>query len=66
MVEQSENERDFVVCALLPPDTTSFRKIALPPTTKLHFRVRAFFYGDPSKPASLTTPAEPPGAVKPL
>jgi len=46
----------FVVCALLPADTASFRKIALPTQTPIYFRVRAFFYSKPSDTASVTTP----------
>jgi len=46
----------FVPCALLPPDTTSFRKTELPPRTKCYFRVRAFFYGQPSDPVSAILP----------
>jgi hypothetical protein len=45
----------FYACALLPPDTTSFRKTGLPPNTKCYFRVRAYFYGKPSDPASINT-----------
>lgn len=48
---------DFVPCALLPPAATSFRKTGLPPETKCYFRVRAFFYGQPSSTASATPPA---------
>jgi hypothetical protein len=47
----------FVPCALLPPDTTSFRKTGLPPTTKCYFRVRAFFYGRPTDPTTMSTSA---------
>jgi hypothetical protein len=59
LVEFSQDQRDFKICALLPPNITSFRKAALPPNTKLYFRVRAFFYAEPSKLVSVTTPAEP-------
>jgi hypothetical protein len=52
-------DRDFQVCALLPPHTTSFRKIGLPPETKIYFRVRAFFYGPPSNLVTKTTGPEP-------
>jgi len=45
----------FVPCALLPPDTTSFRKTLLPPRVKCYFRVRAFFYGKPTQPVSVKT-----------
>ncbi len=48
-------DRDFQICALLPPRTTSFRKIGLPPDTKLYFRVRAFFHGPPSNVVTATT-----------
>jgi hypothetical protein len=48
----------FQVCALLDPNTTSFRKTLLPPEFKVYFRVRAFFYGKPSTEATVTTPAE--------
>lgn len=47
----------FSLCAILPPDTTSFRKTGLSPQTKYDFRVRAYFYGKPSDPASAVTPA---------
>ena len=60
LVEISANEgRDWKVCALLPPDTTSFRKIGLPPQTTLRFAVRAFFYGQPSNVASIDIPPAP-------
>jgi len=48
---------DFKVCALLPPDTTSFKKIFQQPETKCYFRVRAFFYGTPTEPITVTTSA---------
>jgi len=46
----------FKVCALLPADTVSFRKIQLPAETTCYFRVRCFFYGKPSETASVITP----------
>jgi len=46
----------FVPCALLPANTTSFRKTGLPPQTQCYFRVRAFFYGKPTDPVSVTIP----------
>lgn len=46
---------DFVPCALLPPNATSFRKTGLPPQTECYFRVRAFFYGKPTDSVSVTT-----------
>jgi hypothetical protein len=52
-------DHDFQVCALLPPHTTSFRKTALPPETKIYFRVRAFFHGPPSNSVTKTTGPEP-------
>jgi hypothetical protein len=58
LVELAEAGRDFQIGALLPPNATSFRKSALPPATRIEFRVRAFFYGASSSPASVTTPAE--------
>lgn len=45
----------YFVCALLPPDTESFRKIELPAQTNCFFRVRAFFYGKPSDTVSVMT-----------
>jgi hypothetical protein len=54
-----EADHGFQVCALLPPHATSFRKIALPPATKLYFRVRAFFYGPASNVVTKTTGPEP-------
>jgi len=48
----------FRICALLPPNTASFRKIMLPGDTKCCFRVRAFFYGEPTPMAEVTTPSE--------
>lgn len=59
-------DRDFQVCALLPPHTTSFRKIALPPETKIYFRVRAFFRGPPSNRVTKTTGPEPMEPVAPV
>jgi hypothetical protein len=58
LVEVSEHGRAFTVCALLAPNTTSFRKSGLPSDSQVYFRVRAFFQGPPSKLAELTTPAE--------
>ena len=52
-------DRDFQVCALLPPHTTSFRKTSLPPETRIYFRVRAFFYGPPSNRVTKTTGPDP-------
>lgn len=52
-------DRDFQVCALLPPHTTSFRKIGLPPATPLYLRVRVFFYGMPSNVVTKTTGPDP-------
>jgi len=46
----------FVACALLPPNTTSFRKTGLPPQTKCYFRVRAFFYDKPTRSVSAMLP----------
>lgn len=57
LVEISPNAAGpFYVCALLPANTTSFRKTGLPLATKCYFRVRAYFYGKPSNQASATTP----------
>jgi hypothetical protein len=58
LVELAQGGRDFQVCALLPPDVTSFRKVALPPDTQLQFRVRAFFEGTPTPLVSVATPVE--------
>ncbi|HUR59706.1 MAG TPA: fibronectin type III domain-containing protein [Opitutaceae bacterium] len=57
-------DRDYQVCALLPPHSTSLRKNALPPETKIYFRVRAFFYGPPSNVVTRTTGPEPLQAVE--
>jgi hypothetical protein len=51
----TDPDQDFQICALLPSDTVSFRKILLAPETKYYFRVRAFFYGEPSNVASAVT-----------
>jgi hypothetical protein len=62
LVEVSaEPDRNFAVCALLPPDANSFRKAHLPPEMTCYFRVRAFFHGNPSNRASVTTTSEPSG-----
>jgi hypothetical protein len=50
-------QKDFKICALLPANTTSFRKVQLPSDTQCYFRVRAFFYGEPSNLASVSTPS---------
>jgi hypothetical protein len=61
LVEVSgDAEKDFRICALLPANATSFRKIQLPPNMKCYFRVRAFFYGAPSNLASVNTPSAAP------
>ena len=58
LVEVSADpQKDFKICALLPANTTSFRKIQLPADMKCYFRVRAFFYGEPSNQASINTPS---------
>jgi hypothetical protein len=49
-------DRDFAVCALLPPDATSFRKANLPPQTTVYFRVRAYALAAPSNVASVQGP----------
>jgi hypothetical protein len=66
LVELAQDGRDFQVCALLPPDVTSFRKVALPPDTHLQFRVRAFFDGAPTPPVSVVTPAAAAAAGGPM
>jgi hypothetical protein len=58
LVEVSADpQKAFKICALLPPNTTSFRKVQLPAEMKCYFRVRAFFYGEPSNQASVSTPS---------
>ena len=57
LVEIATDGSDFAICALLPPDSRSFRKTRLPAGATRHFRVRAFFHGEPSPLASATTPA---------
>jgi hypothetical protein len=53
LVEVSASpDSGFAVCALLPPNATSFRKANLPPLTTCYFRVRAFAHGPPSNVAS--------------
>ena len=57
LVEMAAGDaREFKVCALLPADATSFRKIQLPPNARVWFRVRAYFLGTPSNVAGVTTP----------
>jgi hypothetical protein len=56
LLEISASNGDFVPCALLPPNTTSFRKTELPSETKCYFRIRSFFYGKPSEPVSAKIP----------
>ena len=51
-------DTEFKLIALLPPNTTSFRKVALTPETSHRFRVRAHFLGPPSNVAGVTTPTE--------
>lgn len=50
-----EWSRDFKVSAFLAPGTTSVTSYGFPPGTKFIFRVRAFFYGQPSNLAEQTT-----------
>jgi hypothetical protein len=57
-------DRDFQICALLPPGAASFRKTMLPPETKCWFRVRAFFNGEPSAIASVSTSTPASAAAK--
>jgi hypothetical protein len=47
--------RDFKVSAFLPSGTTSLTTYGLPSETKFTFRVRAFFYGQPSNLAAQST-----------
>jgi len=49
-------DKEFKLAALLPPNSTSFKKTQLPSELKCRFRVRAFFYGEPSNVASVNTP----------
>ena len=51
---------DFLVCALLDPDVHSFGHTFVPPETKVYFRVRAFYYGEFSNPATQHTGPLPP------
>jgi hypothetical protein len=62
LVEMAFDSSGFKVCALLPADTTSFRKVNLPAETGVQFRVRAFVYGEPTSEVSVTTPSETPSA----
>lgn len=65
LVEAGTDDRGpFQVVALLPPNTTSYRQIQLPPVTKCYFRVRAFFYGKTSNLARRST--APPLPEKPM
>ncbi|HXF11177.1 MAG TPA: fibronectin type III domain-containing protein [Desulfuromonadaceae bacterium] len=59
LVEWKPSATDlFIVCALLPADTTSFRKTQLPAQTTSWFRVRPYFDAKPSETASVLTPPE--------
>jgi hypothetical protein len=58
LVELSEGaSKAYRIGALLPPDSTSFRKTALPERTRCTFRVRAYFYGPSSNLAEVLTPS---------
>jgi hypothetical protein len=50
---------EFSVCALTPPDVTSFGYPLIPAETKAAFRVRAYYYGKPSNVAAQNSGAEP-------
>lgn len=52
--------QDFKISALLPPDATSYRMTGLAGETAHAFRVRAFFRGEASNVAQVTTPPRPP------
>jgi len=52
----TDRDKAATICALLPPDSTSFKKARLPPATDCNFRVRAFFYGEPSQPVFFSVP----------
>ncbi|HTX21705.1 MAG TPA: fibronectin type III domain-containing protein [Candidatus Aquilonibacter sp.] len=54
-----EWSRDFKVSAFLPPHTTTLTSYGFPFDTKFTFRVRAFFYGQPSNLAEQTTGNDP-------
>jgi hypothetical protein len=66
LVELTDDpQHEFRVVALMPPDSTSFRKVNLPPDTRCYFRARAYFSGPVSNVATVTTPPatpEPPKA----
>lgn len=55
---------EYRVCALLEPDTISFGLTGLPAETECAFRVRAFFYGEPSNLAEQKTGASGPAPSK--
>ena len=58
LVELSvQPDAGYRIAAILPPDSTSFRKIALEEETRFYFRVRPFFYGPASNLASVVTPS---------
>ena len=48
----------YQVTATVEPNITSFKHDLLPPEITVYFRVRAYFYGAPSNPASMITPPE--------
>jgi len=56
---KSDPNSDFKVSSFLDPGTTSLITYNLPYEAKLSFRVRAFFYGQPSNLAEKTTGREP-------
>jgi hypothetical protein len=65
LVEVTDDPKnEFRVVALMPPDSTSFRKVNLPPDTRCYFRARAYFSGTPSNVATVTTPPAPPDPPK--
>src|SRR5262249_44956268 len=52
-------DADFKVSVFLDPGTSSWISYDFPPETKFFFRVRAFFYGEPSNLAESTTGGDP-------
>jgi hypothetical protein len=57
-IKQGSNP-DFKISVFLDPGTTSWDSYDFPLETKFSFRVRAFFYGQPSNLAKKTTGQEP-------
>jgi len=61
---KSGEEPGYHVCAIIDPKINSYGYALTPPETKVSFRVRAYYYGEPSNIAEKTTGPNPTNVQK--